>query len=211
MRAAADAVRDQILQIAASELEIDPGDLEVADGTLSPRGVPSRGIPLTSVAKKTSGFGAPSLPSVPAPRRYRQISHPPSASTLPTWKEAGIPTPGGSGHRPRQRPGCAGHAINPSLCEVESGRGRRSGCRVGAVEQLVHDESGQLITASFLNYAIPRMETMPRVSTVIVEVRSRHGPFGAKGIGEIHGGSRRGSHRQRHRGGDQVSTCASCL
>ena len=62
VRAAADAVRDQILQIAASELEIDPGDLEVADGTLSPRGVPSRGIPLTSVAKKTSGFGAPYAP-----------------------------------------------------------------------------------------------------------------------------------------------------
>jgi CO/xanthine dehydrogenase Mo-binding subunit len=77
-----------------------------------------------------------------------------------------------------------GHAINPSLCEGQMRGGAAQGVGWALFEELVHDESGQLITSSYLNYAIPRMESMPTVDTVIVEVPSRHGPFGAKGIGE---------------------------
>ena len=182
VRAAADAVRDQILQIAASELEIDPGDLEVADGTLSPRGVPSRGIPLTSVAKKTSGFGAPY-----APVSASATALPPDLSPSVCVNVAHVKVDPDTGQVQVIDLVSAqdvGHAINPSLCEGQMRGGAAQGVGWALFEQLVHDESGQLITASFLNYAIPRMETMPRVSTVIVEVPSRHGPFGAKGIGE---------------------------
>ncbi len=51
-------------------------------------------------------------------------------------------------------------------------------------EELVHDESGQLLTGSFLDYAIPVADRVPDIDTLIVEVPAPDGPFGAKGIGE---------------------------
>jgi CO/xanthine dehydrogenase Mo-binding subunit len=51
-------------------------------------------------------------------------------------------------------------------------------------EQLEHDESGHLLTSSFLDYAIPVADRVPEIDTLIVEVPAPDGPFGAKGIGE---------------------------
>ena len=51
-------------------------------------------------------------------------------------------------------------------------------------EELVHDDGGQLLTGSFLEYAIPSADAVPEIETLIVEVPSADGPFGAKGVGE---------------------------
>jgi CO/xanthine dehydrogenase Mo-binding subunit len=51
-------------------------------------------------------------------------------------------------------------------------------------EELRHDEYGQLVSGSFLDYAIPTAERVPKIDTLIVEVPAPEGPFGAKGIGE---------------------------
>ena len=51
-------------------------------------------------------------------------------------------------------------------------------------EQLDHDESGHLLTGSFLDYSIPVADRVPEIDTLIVEVPAPDGPFGAKGIGE---------------------------
>ena len=51
-------------------------------------------------------------------------------------------------------------------------------------EALVHDEHGQLLSGSFLDYAVPRAASIPSIDTVIVEVPAPEGPLGAKGIGE---------------------------
>ncbi len=51
-------------------------------------------------------------------------------------------------------------------------------------EGLIHDDQGQLLTGTFLDYAMPRASMVPPVETVIVEVPSAEGPFGAKGVAE---------------------------
>ena len=51
-------------------------------------------------------------------------------------------------------------------------------------EKLIHDEQGQLLSGTFLDYAIPRASSLPPIETIIVEVPAPDGPFGAKGIGE---------------------------
>jgi hypothetical protein len=51
-------------------------------------------------------------------------------------------------------------------------------------EAMLHDEHGQLVTGSFLDYAVPRASWIPPIETIIVEVPAPEGPFGAKGIGE---------------------------
>jgi CO/xanthine dehydrogenase Mo-binding subunit len=51
-------------------------------------------------------------------------------------------------------------------------------------EELAHDDQGQLLSGSLLNYALPTSETAPPIETVVIEVPSPYGPFGARGIGE---------------------------
>jgi CO/xanthine dehydrogenase Mo-binding subunit len=52
-------------------------------------------------------------------------------------------------------------------------------------ETMVYDEYGQPLTASWLDYTMPHFQHAARsIETVLVEVPSEHGPFGAKGVGE---------------------------
>ena len=50
VRFAAERVREKILEIASKEMEIDPGDLEIADGEVSAKGAPDRKLGLADVA-----------------------------------------------------------------------------------------------------------------------------------------------------------------
>ena len=51
-------------------------------------------------------------------------------------------------------------------------------------EELQHDENGQLLSGSFMQYAVPRADRVPQVQIDYIEVPSAVGPFGAKGIAE---------------------------
>ncbi|MFM9105133.1 MAG: xanthine dehydrogenase family protein molybdopterin-binding subunit, partial [Chloroflexota bacterium] len=47
-----------------------------------------------------------------------------------------------------------------------------------------YDSDGQLQTATLMDYALPRAAMIPPIETVLVEVPSEHGAYGAKGVGE---------------------------
>src|SRR6476659_3254964 len=49
---------------------------------------------------------------------------------------------------------------------------------------MVYDDAGQLLTGTFLDYALPLAPAVPTFETIIVEVPSADGPYGARGIGE---------------------------
>ena len=49
---------------------------------------------------------------------------------------------------------------------------------------MVYDETGQLLTGTFLDYALALATDVPAFETIIVEVPSADGPYGARGIGE---------------------------
>jgi carbon-monoxide dehydrogenase large subunit len=51
-------------------------------------------------------------------------------------------------------------------------------------EGAVYDDSGQLITGSLLDYAIPRADLLPDIDVLSTVTRSPHHPLGVKGIGE---------------------------
>jgi len=77
-----------------------------------------------------------------------------------------------------------GRAINPALCEGQLRGGAVQGIGWALYEQLVHDGDGNLLSGSFMTYAMPKAEHLPEIDTLLVEVPSPHGPFGAKGIAE---------------------------
>jgi carbon-monoxide dehydrogenase large subunit len=52
------------------------------------------------------------------------------------------------------------------------------------VEEAVYDEDGQLLTGSFLDYALPRATDFPRFELHATVTPTPVNPFGAKGVGE---------------------------
>jgi CO/xanthine dehydrogenase Mo-binding subunit len=77
-----------------------------------------------------------------------------------------------------------GRALNPALVESQMLGGTVQSIGRALYEELIHDDQGQLLTGSFLDYGIPKAAGLPPIDTVIVEVPAPEGPYGAKGIGE---------------------------
>jgi CO/xanthine dehydrogenase Mo-binding subunit len=77
-----------------------------------------------------------------------------------------------------------GRAINPALVEGQMHGGITQGLGMALLEELVHDEYGNLVNGALTTYLVPDAASVPRFDTIVVEVPSPDGPFGAKGMAE---------------------------
>jgi CO/xanthine dehydrogenase Mo-binding subunit len=180
-RAARDA-RRQVLAIAADRLEAAVDDLEVVDGAVRVRGVPSRAVPLADVAKASMQFGARYEPVAGRGASATVARSPAFAAHLAEVEvdeETGRVTP--VGHLVVQD---VGRAINPAEVEGQIHGGVAQGIGWALLEQMPYDREGQLQAATLMDYALPQSDQVPAIETVLVELASEHGPFGAKGVGE---------------------------
>ena len=179
---AAERAREQLLEMAGLELEIAPEDLEIVDGKVQPAGVPTRAVPIEELASKGLAFGSPYAPV----EGHASVAQPsPSPSNAAHISHVRVDRETGEvellGHVVAQD---VGRALNPALVEGQMRGGTTQGFGWALWEELVHDEGGQLVTGSLMEYALPTSERVPPIETEIVEVPSPDGPFGAKGIGE---------------------------
>ena len=76
-----------------------------------------------------------------------------------------------------------GRALNPLAAEGQVHGGIHMGLGYALSERLVV-EQGQILTASFMDYAILKAGDMPELSVRLIESDDAEGPFGAKGLGE---------------------------
>ncbi|MGB7432910.1 MAG: xanthine dehydrogenase family protein molybdopterin-binding subunit [Ahrensia sp.] len=77
-----------------------------------------------------------------------------------------------------------GATVNAALLEGQVHGGAAQGIGQALLENTVYDESGQLLTASFMDYAMPRADTMPSFEFNTRHVPSTHNELGVKGAGE---------------------------
>jgi carbon-monoxide dehydrogenase large subunit len=78
-----------------------------------------------------------------------------------------------------------GRVINPMLVAGQVHGGIVQGLGQAVLENIVYDEAtGQLLTASFTDYAMPRADTMPDIDFAYEEIECKTNPLGAKGCGE---------------------------
>jgi CO/xanthine dehydrogenase Mo-binding subunit len=179
---AAEQARERLLNAASEELEIAPDDLEVVDGVVRVKGSPDRSISVEDIARKTLRFGGRHEP-IEGHGGSAQRSLAPSAAAHLVHVRVDRDT----GEIELLRYALAqdvGRALNPALVEGQMRGGAAQAIGWALYEELVHDEQGQLLTGSFLDYAMPTSERVPPIDTVIVEVPAPDGPFGAKGVGE---------------------------
>jgi aerobic carbon-monoxide dehydrogenase large subunit len=78
----------------------------------------------------------------------------------------------------------AGIILNPLLAAGQIHGGVVQGIGQALYEQICYDESGQLLTGSLLDYALPRADMVPGIRSQFQETPSPINPLGVKGIGE---------------------------
>ena len=77
-----------------------------------------------------------------------------------------------------------GRALNPLLMEGQIVGGAVQGLGQALCEEAVYDESGQLLTGSFMDYCMPRADSTPPFSFAYTEVPTDRNALGLKGAGE---------------------------
>jgi CO/xanthine dehydrogenase Mo-binding subunit len=83
--------------------------------------------------------------------------------------------------------GCdIGRAINPMIVEGQIAGGVAHGIGGSLFERLVFDDSGQLLSGSLMDYAVPFADSVPMIEMMIMErIRSETNSLGVKGVGEV--------------------------
>jgi aerobic carbon-monoxide dehydrogenase large subunit len=77
-----------------------------------------------------------------------------------------------------------GVVVNPMLVEGQVHGGIVQGLGQALLEGAVYDDSGQLLTGSFMDYSMPRADNMPSFDFSTVEVPCKNNALGVKGCGE---------------------------
>ncbi len=179
---AGEAVRRQLLEIAAQELEAAPDDLVLAEGAVSVRGTPSQGLTVAALADRARQFGGR---HAPVEAHGRVAVH--AQAPMFTVHLARVRVDGGTGEI--RVTGYAaiqdvGRALNPPevLGQVHGGVVQGLGRALG--EAMVWDQDGQPLGTSLGDYLLPTIDGAPEIAVELVEVPSAEGPLGARGVGE---------------------------
>jgi carbon-monoxide dehydrogenase large subunit len=78
----------------------------------------------------------------------------------------------------------AGNLINPLIVKGQIHGGLAQGVGQAMIEEAVYSDDGQLLTGSFMDYAMPRATDFPRFEMVSTVTPTPVNPLGAKGVGE---------------------------
>lgn len=181
VRAATEA-RRQLLAIAAEELESIPEDLELAGDAVQVRGVPERSRRIADLARLTMGYGGRYAPVYASGTVALATAIP--AATAHLARVRVDPETGEVAVLRYVAAQDAGRAINPTAVAGQIVGGTVQGLGWGLYEGMEYDENGALLTATLLDYALPRANTTPSIDALILEHPAPTAPYGAKGVGE---------------------------
>ena len=78
-----------------------------------------------------------------------------------------------------------GRVINPMIVEGQVQGGVAQGIGQALLENCVYDKDGQLITGSYMDYAMPRADDLPSIGVATHTTLCTHNPLGVKGCGEV--------------------------
>ncbi|MGH7226424.1 MAG: xanthine dehydrogenase family protein molybdopterin-binding subunit, partial [Gemmataceae bacterium] len=78
-----------------------------------------------------------------------------------------------------------GRVINPMIVEGQVQGGVTQGIGQALLEHATYDTNGQLLSGSFMDYAMPRADSVPNISVATEVTLCTHNPLGVKGCGEL--------------------------
>lgn len=183
---AGNKVKSKMAKFAAALLEAHEDDLVFENGMISVKGSPASGKSFADVA--AYAYVPISLPAGLEPGLSEEAFFEPTNNTYPFGchismleidRETGEP-------KLLKFVGVddAGHLINPLIVEGQIHGGLAQGIGQAMIEEAVYSEDGQLLTGSFMDYAIPRATDFPRFELDSTITPTPVNPLGAKGVGE---------------------------
>jgi carbon-monoxide dehydrogenase large subunit len=182
---ASDLVIDKGKKIAAHMLETAEDDIAFAGGRFTVKGT-DRSVGIYEVAKTATDDT----------RLPEDLRGPLGATSDETIKQLGFPYGAHvceveidpqTGHLDIVRYTCVddvGRAINPMVVDGQTHGGAVQGIGQAVCELCSYDAHGQLLSASFMDYAMPRADTMPSFTTDISQVLTPTNRLGVRGAGE---------------------------
>jgi xanthine dehydrogenase molybdenum-binding subunit len=191
-RLAAGKLRARLLEMGAAELEAEPAALDVRDGWVFVAGEPGRRLPYDRVARaghlreQGQTLVAEAFYDPPTEMLSKDLRGNVSATYGFAAQAVVLDVDEATGAIEVRKVVSAhdvGRALNPLAAEGQVHGGIHMGLGYALAEHLVVRE-GQILTQSFMDYAILRAADMPRIVVRLIESVDAEGPFGAKGLGE---------------------------
>ena len=185
VRSAAAEAKRQLLTLAADHFEAAVEDLEIAAGAVRVAGVPDRTITIGALAHAAQSADS-SLPHRQGPIQAHGRAAGPGGAAVFVAHVVRVAVDRETGRvRPTDYLSVqdVGFALNPLLVEGQLHGGAAQGLGIGLHEALRHDEAGQLLTGTLMDYGLPKATSVPPVTAQLLETPS-HGPYGARGVGE---------------------------
>lgn len=183
---AAAQVKATAAQIAAELLECAPEDIVLADGRLRVKGVPGRTVTLAEAARASvlgrvaARVGEPGLSAT-------AFFFPPTVTWGSGCHAAALEVDFDTGELRFLRyvtvHDC-GRAVNPVIVEGQVIGGIAQGLSAALAEKVEYDDAGQLLTATFLDYALPTAAGVPPIVMRHFTYPSPANPLGVRGVGE---------------------------
>jgi CO/xanthine dehydrogenase Mo-binding subunit len=187
VHAAAVMVAEKARRIAADALEASEEDIELVDGYAQVRGTPDARISLSELAAKANPLRGAVKPGTEPGLEATAYFGPPMQTTA-VGAHAMVVEVDTETYNVRPLKYVVVHdcgpVINPLILDGQVQGGVAQGIGNAFYEQLVYDENGQLMNASFMDYLLPTATDVPRVEVGHEETPSPLNPMGIKGAGE---------------------------
>ncbi len=183
--AAADKVIEKARTVAAHLLEANPEDLEFAAGQFTVKGT-DQSLALGEIALAT--FAAHNLPDGFEPSLDSDATFDPENFSFPHGTHlAAMEVDTETGETTVLKYVCVddiGNVVNPMIVDGQVHGGLAQGIAQALFEEAVHDDSGTLVTGSFVDYLVPSAPDLPTYLTDRTETPSTTNALGVKGVGE---------------------------
>ena len=165
-------------ELAAKHLEAAADDIDFASGTYRVRGT-DLSVTLADIAKRFDVPGANPLDSqesAPQGRSFPSGAHVCEVEIDPETGMIEVPLYIGVDD--------CGRVINHTLVEGQMHGGIMQGLGEVIYEECIYDDNGQLLTGSFMDYAMPRADAIGDIQLHDHPMPTPNNPLGAKGAGE---------------------------
>ena len=187
---AGEKVKDKMAKFAAAMMnpneEMDTSDMVFEGGRIYAKGSPGNSIGFSDVA--AFAYVPVPLPAGLDPGLSDQAFWEPANNTYPFGCHISMLEIDRETGEPKLLKMLAvddcGTIINPLIVEGQIHGGLAQGIGQAMIEEVVYDEDGQLLTGSFMDYAIPRAIDLPWFELDKTVTPTPVNPLGAKGVGE---------------------------
>ena len=177
---AAQDVKRQMIQRAATIWGISPENVDYSDGVISHKSEPELRFSFQELAARLNGSGGPIAGRANVDPRGvggAFAVHIVDVEVDPDTGKVGILR-----YTALQD---AGKAVHPSYVEGQIQGGAVQGIGWALNEEYFFNDQGQMVNSSFLDYRMPTSLDLPMIDTVIVEVANPGHPYGVRGVGEV--------------------------